>query len=85
LEDAEIMNLGGGKGQTSGTYNSNSLVTAGLATLEELMKDDGVVYADDQTRGEAHGQDQEIFSKHKIPVVVQGPGPFSVRSLQRNP
>ena len=75
----DIMNLvAEGKVKHQGTYNSNSLcVTAGLATLEELMKDNGAVYIRMTKLGKRLMDGiREIFSKHKIPVVVQGPGPF---------
>jgi glutamate-1-semialdehyde 2,1-aminomutase len=61
-----------------GTYNSNSLcVTAALATLDELMKDHGAVYNRITSMGKKLMQGiQEIFAENRLPVVLQGPGPF---------
>ena len=75
----EIMSLvAEGKVVHLGTYNSNSLcVTAGIATLNELMKDKGAVYGRITTMAKKLMEGiREILPKHGIPVVLQGPGPL---------
>ena len=61
-----------------GTYNSNSLcVTAALATLTELMRDGGAVYARITALGRRLAEGiQEILTECSLPVVIQGPGSF---------
>lgn len=76
---SEIMSLvTEGKVVHFGTYNSNTLcVTAALATLNELSKDNGAVYRQiTETGKELMEGIKEIFSEKNLPLVLQGPGPF---------
>ena len=59
-----------------GTYNANVMcVAAGLATLEELSRDDGRVYREMNARGERLMQGLgELSRKHRQPMLMQGFG-----------
>ncbi|MBI3975921.1 MAG: aspartate aminotransferase family protein [Armatimonadetes bacterium] len=61
----------------AGTFNGNPLgVAAALATLEELARDGGIVYARMTDTGQRfiHGI-REVAQARGVPVLVQGPGP----------
>lgn len=76
---SEIMNLiAEGKVVHLGTYNSNPIcVAAAIAVLDELSKDNGVVYKKLFLMGEKlmYGINS-IFLENDISVVVQGLGTF---------
>lgn len=62
----------------AGTYNSNSLcVVAAIAVLRELSKNEGAAIKKMAVMGKRlmRGM-EEIFSSQKIPLTMQGPGPF---------
>jgi glutamate-1-semialdehyde 2,1-aminomutase len=76
---SNIMDLiAEGKVGHFGTYNSNSLcVTATLATLKELRKDQGAVFKRMTKMGEKLMEGiKRIFLDNELPVVLQGPGTF---------
>lgn len=61
-----------------GTYNSNSLcVAAALATLTELMRDGGAIYAEITALGRKLAEGiHESPTESGLFVVIQGPGSF---------
>jgi len=75
----EIMNLiATNMVSHMGTYNSNSLcVTAAIATIDELSRNNGEAYTRITTMGNRLMQGiREIFLETDIPVVIQGFGGF---------
>ena len=74
---AEIMDKVLSEGvMHGGTYNANVMcIAAGIATLEELSRDDGRAYREMDARGERLMLGLgELARKHRHPMLVQGFG-----------
>jgi glutamate-1-semialdehyde 2,1-aminomutase len=60
-----------------GTYNANVMsIAAGIATLDELARDDGRAYAAMRSRGEQLMEGlRRAAREQRVPLRVDGPGP----------